>query len=72
MKNTLQKLAGYLSLTGILGAISSVTYAHPGSHHDYSFIAAILHSIEHAHPLVLIALVATPIAFYIWRKQRSN
>lgn len=72
MKNTMQTFAGYLSLAGLLALVSPASYAHTGGHYDYSFIAAIVHSIQHANPLVLIAIVATPLAYYVWRKQRSN
>ncbi len=61
-----------VALAGLLSLISQNGFAHPVAGHDYSFFALLMHSMEHIHPLALLALPVIAAALCLWQNRRSN
>lgn len=61
----------FAALSALL-LISPSGFAHPVGGHDYSFFALLAHSIEHLHPLALLALPVIGAALWLWQERRAD
>lgn len=61
-----------LAALSALLLISPNGFAHPVSAADDSLLALLTHSLEHIHPLALLALPLIGAAFWLWQERRAD
>lgn len=61
-----------LAALSALLLISPNGFAHPVGGPDGSFLALLTHSLEHIHPLALLALPLIGAACWLWQGRRAD
>ena len=61
-----------LAALSALLLISPNGFAHPVGGPDDLMLALLMHSLEHIHPLALLALPLIGAAFWLWQDRRAD